>query len=192
MEDPNPAQPTVTQIANPPNSEEALAPQPPPSSLPPKTKKRPLRCPYLQLQLLQGSRRPKEIRPYFLEVLRTPDFRLCKAANDIQEQVKLLMELYKQMTAEAVSTARCKNVPEGQPLSHEKSQDTRASGKPSENKFPSGVSSEKAEDGQIQGTYVVGGSAFGWNFITFLGNEPVYCGITKESFRANGSKATVP
>lgn len=106
-------------------------------------------------------------------------------------EVKLLMELYKQMTAEAVSTARCKNVPEGQPLSGEKSQDTRASGKPSENKFPSGVSSEKAEDGQIQGTYVVGGSAFGWNFITFLGSEPVYCGITKESFRANGSKATV-
>ncbi|PQM35751.1 uncharacterized protein Pyn_19036 [Prunus yedoensis var. nudiflora] len=45
------------------------------------------------------------------------------------------MELYKQMTAEAVSTARCKNVPEGQPLSGEKSQDTRASGKPSEINF---------------------------------------------------------
>ncbi|XP_021800817.1 uncharacterized protein LOC110745055 [Prunus avium] len=193
MEDPNPAQPTVTQIANPPNSEEALPPQPPPSSLPPKTKKRPLdndahisNSSYFKVRAVL-----KEIRPHFLEVLRTPDFRLCKAANDIQEQVKLLMELYKQMTAEAVSTARCKNVPEGQPLSGEKSQDTRASGKPSENKFPSGVSSEKAEDGQIQGTYVVGGSAFGWNFITFLGSEPVYCGITKESFRANGSKATV-
>ena len=101
--------------------------------------------------------------------------------------VKLLMELCKQMTAETVSATRSKNAPA------EKPQDTRAFGKPSENKFPTGVSREKqrAEDGQTQGTYIVGGSAFGWNFITFVGEEPVYYGITKESFRANGSKETV-
>ncbi|PQP94130.1 uncharacterized protein Pyn_30104 [Prunus yedoensis var. nudiflora] len=58
------------------------------------------------------------------------------------------------MTAETVAGTRCKNVPEeGQPLSGEKLQDTRTFGKPSENKFPSGISSEKhwPEDGQIQG-----------------------------------------
>ncbi|TQD97634.1 hypothetical protein C1H46_016741 [Malus baccata] len=39
-----------------------------------------------------------------------------------------------------------------------KSPNTRAFGKPSESKFPSGVASEKqrAEDGQTQGTYIVG------------------------------------
>lgn len=39
------------------------------------------------------------------------------------------------------------------------------------------------EDG-LSGTYVVGGSAFGWNFITFSGKEPVYCGMSKEEFRS--------
>ncbi|KAB2620931.1 hypothetical protein D8674_041944 [Pyrus ussuriensis x Pyrus communis] len=88
------------------------------------------------------------------------------------------MELCKQMTAETVSATRSKNAPA------EKPQDTRAFGKPSENKFPSGVASEKqrGEDGQTQGTYIVGGSAFFLNFIIFVGEEPVYYGITKESF----------
>ncbi|CAN6568089.1 unnamed protein product [Malus baccata var. baccata] len=81
-------------------------------------------------------------------------------------------------TLQTVSATRSKNAPA------EKPQDTRAFGKRSENKFPSGVASEKqrAEDGQTQGTYIVGGSAFGWNFIRFVGEEPVYYGITKESF----------
>ncbi|KAM1486411.1 hypothetical protein ACFX2I_000614 [Malus domestica] len=93
--------------------------------------------------------------------------------------VKLLMELCKQMMAETVSAIRSKNAP------GEKPQDTRAFGKPSEKKFPSGVASENpwAEDGQTQGTNIIGGPAFGWNFITFVGEEPVYYGITKESFR---------
>ncbi|TQD97638.1 hypothetical protein C1H46_016745 [Malus baccata] len=91
------------------------------------------------------------------------------------------------MMAETVSAIRSKNAP------GEKPQDTRAFGKPSEKKFPSGVASEnqRAENGQTQGTNIIGGPAFGWNFITFVGEEPVYYGITKESFRANGSKETV-
>ncbi|KAB2597659.1 hypothetical protein D8674_000579 [Pyrus ussuriensis x Pyrus communis] len=80
------------------------------------------------------------------------------------------MELCKQMMAETVSAIRSKNAP------GEKPQDTR---------------NQWAEVGQTQGTNIVGGSAFGWNFITFVGEEPVYHGITKESFRANGSKETV-
>ncbi|CAN6711076.1 unnamed protein product [Malus baccata var. baccata] len=90
----------------------------------------------------------------------------------------LLMELCKQMTADTVSATRSKNAPAKKP------QDTRAFGKPSENKFPSGIASEKqrAEDSQTQGTYIVGVSAFGWNFIRFVGEEPVFYGITKESF----------
>jgi len=45
-----------------------------------------------------------------------------------------------------------------------------------------GFQKQPVEDG-LPGTYVVGGSAFGWNFITFSGKEPVYCGRSKEEFR---------
>ncbi|KAM2102370.1 hypothetical protein ACFX1X_000670 [Malus domestica] len=119
----------------------------------------------------------KEVRPHF-EVLQTLDFGTCKPSEEIREYVKLLMELCKQMTADTVSATRSKNAPAENP------QDTRAFGKPSENKFPSGVASEKqrAEDSQTLGTYIVGVSAFGWNLIRFVGEEPVYYGITKESF----------
>ncbi|RXI08056.1 hypothetical protein DVH24_014622 [Malus domestica] len=106
-------------------------------------------------------------------------FSTLEHASHPKKFKNLLMELCKQqMTAEKVSATRSKNAPA------EKPQDTRAFGKPSESKFPSGVASEKqrAEDGQTQGTYIVGRSAFGWNFIIFVGEEPVYYGITKESF----------
>ncbi|KAM5555303.1 hypothetical protein ABKV19_023286 [Rosa sericea] len=177
MEEPTP--PPPTQIPNPPpNSVET------PPHLHPKTKKRPLdsdaqipNSGYFKIRAVL-----RDIRPNVLEVLRTPDFQKCKAANEIQEQVKLLMELYKQMTAQALSAPRCDNVPEGQ----------LSSAAPSEHNLPSGISGQKqqAEDEQNKGTYVVGGSAFGWNFITFSTTEPVYYGMTKESFRAQAAKLT--
>lgn len=118
------------------------------------------------------------------------------------------MELYKEITAETVSIGKSKNVTESQPLSGEnpegqkpqeqqlqdlkptaeKPQTETVFSKSSESKSLLGVASEKpAEDGQIPGTYVVGGSAFGWNFITYLGNESVYYGVTKEAFRTSNS-----
>lgn len=112
--------------------------------------------------------------------------------------MNLLMGLYKEITAETVSISKSKNVTASQPFLGEKQigpkpqeqpqdQQDKIPSKLSENKFLSGIASEKqgAEDGQIQGTYVVGGSAFGWNFITYLGNESVYYGVTKESFRTS-------
>ena len=61
----------------------------------------------------------------------------------------------------------------------------KSSTKSYESNNPSSNAPEKqrANDGQISGSYVVGGSAFGWNFIAFTGTEPVYYGITKEVFR---------
>lgn len=120
-------------------------------------------------------------------------------------EMKILMDLYKQMTAETVSIGKCKNVPEVQPplnetqggqKPHEQQQDVKQgeqsvqdgpSANPSEEKHsPTANLSEKQypEDSWAQGTYVVGGSAFGWNFITFPGSEPAYYGVTKEKFRA--------
>jgi hypothetical protein len=128
--------------------------------------------------------------------------------------MKLLMELYKEITAETVSIGKSKNVTESQPLLGENPEGQKPQPQPqpqpqdlkptteqpeketvfsksSESKALLGVASEKhtAEDGQIQipGTYVVGGSAFGWNFITYLGNESVYYGVTKEAFRTSNS-----
>lgn len=167
-------QSTPIQAPNPPSSAQSLPPQPPPSS-----KKRPLdndslshHSKPLKLRLLL-----KDLRPHFLEVLRTPDFRSCKAANEIQEQMKLLIELYNQMITETVSVGK-KIVTERQPSL------------PSENKDGQNPSEKaSAETSDISGTYIVGGSAFGWNFITYSGKDPVYYGVTKESFRA---KVTPP
>ncbi|KAG2720323.1 hypothetical protein I3843_02G023700 [Carya illinoinensis] len=215
MEEPIPAQTTPTQLSNPPTIAQCPPPKPPaPTPLPPKSKKRPLDTSihiqnpnYFQMRVVI-----KELRPHFLEVLRTPDFRNCKAAEEIREQMKLLKELYKKITAETVSVSKSKNVAEGQPLSGENQDDQKpqeqpqdlkptteqpqqdkAFATPSENKFVSSVASEKrgekrgADDVKIHGSYVIGGSAFGWNYITYLGDDPVYYGVTKESFRISNS-----
>ncbi|KAE8665815.1 BR-signaling kinase 3 [Hibiscus syriacus] len=109
---------------------------------------------------------------------------------------KRLVELYKQMLA---SVEKSNNAPGagGQTLQVEtgmkqKPQEQAQVVKPA----PAVLSKTKilqsssvtgklqADVGEAQGTYIVGGSAFGWNFITFTGNQPVYYGVTKESFRS--------
>ncbi|XVF33344.1 hypothetical protein REPUB_Repub17cG0160600 [Reevesia pubescens] len=186
-QDPNP--PTAAQTTPPPPQQEPPQPQPPPATAPeqPTSKKRPLEnsndqfqnSKYFKMRLVL-----KDLRPHFIEVLRTPDFRNCKAADEIKEKMKLLVELYKQMTSGTVSTVRSNNAAGSQPLPGETG--TKQPAVSSENKtFHSSSVSEKqkSEDGEASGTYIVGGSAFGWNFITFTGNKPVYYGVTKESFR---------
>ena len=44
------------------------------------------------------------------------------------------------------------------------------------------------DDAGIQGSYIVGGSVFGLNFVTFRGSKPVYYGLTKESYRRSRKK----
>ncbi|KAL6322634.1 hypothetical protein AAG906_015320 [Vitis piasezkii] len=160
MEEPNPAQ---TNPTPPPNAPQNLPPPPPqpPTSLPQKTKKRSLdsNVSIQNSKYFKTRAVVKDLRPHFIEVLRSPDFRNCKAANEIREHVKQAEQ----------------SVPD------------RAFAKPSEDMpFPTANLSEKQrpEDGWAQGTYVVGGSAFGWNFITFPGSKPAYYGVTKETFRA--------
>lgn len=38
---------------------------------------------------------------------------------------------------------------------------------------------------RIEGSYTVGGSLSGWNFVTFAGSQPVYYGVKKESYRSS-------
>ena len=113
--------------------------------------------------------------------------------------MKLLMDLYKEITAETIFIAKCKNMPEG-PLSSEiqdgpkpkeHQQDIKPVEQPPAAERPFVKASEEKpvllgnlSGKPIQGTYIVGGSAFGWNFITFPGNKAVYYGRTKEMFRS--------
>lgn len=103
------------------------------------------------------------------------------------------MQLYKQMTAEAVAATNPRNEPEEQPLSSENGvgqepqeqlQEAKLADQPqSDRVLAKPPESKEAIDLEEQ-SYYIGGSAFGWNFVTFSGNRPVYYGRTKESFRA--------
>ncbi|KAJ4835234.1 hypothetical protein Tsubulata_051031 [Turnera subulata] len=126
----------------------------------------------------------KEIRPHILQILRTPDFQGCKEAHEVQEsktpdhinylvELKLLVELCNQMTAETVSNS--KTASEGQPFSVDNEAGQKQQGQ---------VQEQAPEHGESLGKFIVGGSAFGWNFITSHGDKPVYYGRTKESFRS--------
>lgn len=159
-------------------------------------KKRPLDCggllqssPYFKMRVLV-----KDLRPLVLEVLRAPDFQNCEAAEGVQEKLKLMLDLCKPKTLENVPMAKCNSGggiyepvqlhrstrPSDQPL-----QPDRSFVRPAEDRrHPVGNNPEKPESNRISGTYIVGGSAFGWNFITFHGTKPEYYGRTKEAFRA--------
>lgn len=196
MEEPKAPEP-APQSSNPP-------PTTAPQTLPPTTKKRPLEH---ADSLFQNSNYVKirtvvrDLRPLFIEVLQTPDYQNCKASHEIREQLKILMKLYDNLKADVVSLGKCKNMQDGQSLDHktlqeqqpqhlkspEQLQVERAFARSSEIKptpSVSGLQKPQTEDCQALGTYVVGGSAFGWNFITYSGNEPVYYGRTKEQYLA--------
>ncbi|KAI6707630.1 hypothetical protein NL676_010592 [Syzygium grande] len=174
MDQSKPAQNQPPPPPPPPSPPRAAPPQPPPQSQPQRSKrKRPLEpsvwipaSPYYKMRSVLG-----DLRPSFIEVLTTPDFRNCRAAQEIREKLKLFMELYRQMTAsaETICSTKSNNVKDGKRVKGE-NQDT-----------------EKWQPEVLEtwGSYIVGGSAFGWNFITFPGHKPVYYGPTKESFRAS-------
>ncbi|KAL9385459.1 hypothetical protein Peur_022469 [Populus x canadensis] len=174
----------------PPPAAPAPAPQPPPPSVPPESKKRPLdncgpiqECSYFKMRAVV-----KDIRPRVLEMLGTVDFRSCKGAEELQEKLKLLMELYKQMTAEKATITKWKITPNSSESGvglkpQEQLQETADQSQPGQ-VFAKPSEKQQAEHSENQGTHIVGGSAFGWNFITFPGSKPIYYGRTKELFRA--------
>ncbi|KAL3615647.1 hypothetical protein CASFOL_041308 [Castilleja foliolosa] len=121
----------------------------------------------------------KELRPDFIEVLKTPDFQTCKAADNIREGMKILIDLYKDMISESIKLEACTNPPNY-------SSNIPNGPKPAVN---NGLPIELSGH-QSGGTYIIGGSAFGWNFITFNSNNAVYYGRTKDDFRAANLKST--
>lgn len=101
------------------------------------------------------------------------------------------MNLYEEMTSEMITMGKCKTAADDQ----KKTADV----KPTETVAPPPLEKERvfirkaSEERPIaemldvsqQGSYVVGGSAFGWNFITYPSSIlAAYYGRSKEEFRA--------
>ncbi|KAL0379530.1 UNVERIFIED_CONTAM: hypothetical protein Sangu_0017300 [Sesamum angustifolium] len=94
----------------------------------------------------------RDLRPHFVEVLKTPDFQNCKAATEIREGMKLLVDLYKDMTEQSTKLEKCSksDIDNGQkPLEHQ--EDVKPAVKHSQN-----GESTKPSDTQVEGTYIVG------------------------------------
>ncbi|MBA0611145.1 hypothetical protein Godav_011849 [Gossypium davidsonii] len=181
----------VKSAKNAPSTQDPNPPQQPPG------KKRSLdNCnDFKNSKFFKMRRLLKDLRPHFIDVLRTPDFRNSKAANEIKENMKLLVELYKQVMAETVPIEKCNNAAVNQPVPSESGMKQNPEEQPqlvkpaisSENnafRSSSVLDKQQSENGEAPGSYIVGGSAFGWNFITFTGNKSVYYGVTKELFRS--------
>ncbi|XP_051120997.1 uncharacterized protein LOC127244497 [Andrographis paniculata] len=134
----------------------------------------------------------RDLRPQFIEVLKTPDFQNCKAADEIRAGMKQLIDLYRQLVDEAVKQNNSSNG-EIKPREHHrnvKPVEHQQDVKPAANPLENGVQAKPSDPyPHPQGTYVVGGSAFGWNFITFNGSDAVYYGQTREAFRIKNPKS---
>ncbi|CAL9052766.1 unnamed protein product [Musa banksii] len=159
----------------------------------------------------------KNLRPLFVEVLRTPDFRSSKVAHDLQNQMKTVLELTQKLRGDVTSCEKCKKPSEA--VHSLKVENEEPLEKPPENVTPNAhpqagdfpTAPEKASqpekatsisdsfqgttapeikekakqlDEAFQGTYVIGGSKLGWNFLVYPGSEPVYYGVTKASVLA--------
>ncbi|XP_057469501.1 uncharacterized protein LOC130758570 isoform X1 [Actinidia eriantha] len=121
-----------------------------------------------------------QVRPYFVEALQTPDFCNCKAAYEIRKRMKLMMDFYKQMQIEGNPKDEQENSTKWQPLFSETKHDKEHFDGLCMKKSP-----EKLSKGRWpHGSYIVGGSVSGCNFITLVNRKPpVYYGVTKESYR---------
>ncbi|CAH8336796.1 unnamed protein product [Eruca vesicaria subsp. sativa] len=112
----------------------------------------------------------KDLRPHVLEVLRTPDFRNCKAAIEIQDKMKLLLQLYQEMIGQTPKREKTTNT-------------THSSLSNGKAVTPTPEPSTVNKHNSLGDDTIVGGSAFGWNFVTYGGTKAVYCGLSKEEYR---------
>ncbi|CAA7026105.1 unnamed protein product [Microthlaspi erraticum] len=134
----------------------------------------------------------KDLRPHVLELLRTPDFRNCPAAIEIQQKMKLMLQLYQEMIGDT-NTPKREKTAKSESLSNGKAIDQTPQSSTTELRSSETISVIQTEkqssdgDGDKAADAVVGGSAFGWNFITYGGRatEAVYCGMSKEEYRSS-------
>ncbi|XP_010918541.1 uncharacterized protein [Elaeis guineensis] len=167
---------------NPPNQEpvappaaEAVAAEAPPA------KKRKLEdggfqnTPYFKIRCMV-----RDLRPLFLELLRTPDFRNSKAAHDIRNQMKIMLELLKQLNTDIPEE-------EKQAAQNQSGEAPNVSDNIMAQKKVQGAKATdvtefaKQLEEVVQETYMIGGSPVGWNFLVYPGSKPLYYGVTKAS-----------
>ncbi|KAI5011566.1 uncharacterized protein LOC123427535 [Hordeum vulgare subsp. vulgare] len=152
------------------------------------------------------------LRGRFLQVCQATDSQKKDAALEILKEMKVVMELSKKMRLDISAAAEpakpsdipavrdVKNKPSGKVPSGGKNQgqDTgeKVPLKPVSSQTPAvGIHreanpSETANQGnqllggRLQGSYVVGGSPMGWNFLMWPGGKAVYYGLTKPEWLA--------
>ncbi|MFS8022525.1 hypothetical protein Hanom_Chr16g01440511 [Helianthus anomalus] len=104
-------------------------------------------------------------------------------------KMKVLMKLYEDVVSETNTMEKCKNTIADYLHVQNKSTDVKPAQAPlkKEKMFIRKPLEERpatVEEGS-HGSHIVGGSAFGWNFIMYPGSElTAYYGTTKEDFRA--------
>ncbi|XAR71713.1 hypothetical protein NMG60_11018110 [Bertholletia excelsa] len=129
----------------------------------------------------------QQLRPFFIEVLRTPDFHNCNASYEIQKRMKLSHE--NSSSCWPLSDVEKPEIEQADRLCHlQPKQPLKKSSKEELPHRPVSLAKVFSDD-RLKGSHVVGGSVSGWNFITFINRKPaIYSGVTKESYRNRHGK----
>uniref|UniRef100_A0A0D9ZP18 Uncharacterized protein n=1 Tax=Oryza glumipatula TaxID=40148 RepID=A0A0D9ZP18_9ORYZ len=192
-------------------------PPPPPTSSTAAPKKRKLEevgfhhSPYYNIRAAVAN-----LRGRFIQLCKGTDTQKKDAALEILKEIKVLMELSKEMRLDLPTAAGpvklmdeptsrdARNMPAGKIPPGEKNQVRPAdqaasfmhsSGEkvplnPVEIKHdakPSVTDSTKKSGQCLQGSYIVGGSPIGWNFLMWPGSSTRYCGLTRSEWLARQS-----
>ncbi|KAL0918267.1 hypothetical protein M5K25_010266 [Dendrobium thyrsiflorum] len=130
----------------------------------------------------------KELRPFFVEVSGTPNFRDGKVSHEIQIRMKSLVELTKQLRNET-SIAKCCETPVKEPLSAVVKEENIEKHPEGHKQAPPPLPEKKEgleellniNEREFTEPFLVGGSPVGWNFLVYPGKKPVFYGMSKES-----------
>ncbi|KAM0849131.1 hypothetical protein ACQ4PT_053915 [Festuca glaucescens] len=140
-----------------------------------------------------------DLRLRFIQVHEGTDFRKSDAAREILREIKTVMELSKKMRLDLSASSEpvkplekplagaVKDGPTEPIPSVERNQvpqTASAAEKITEEIQRSEMANHPKHLGKsVQGSYVVGGSPIGWNFLVWPGGKIIYYGLTKEAFR---------
>ncbi|KAL5214292.1 hypothetical protein ABZP36_003444 [Zizania latifolia] len=205
---PPPSESTATNDPKPP--------RPPPSSAsepdaPPKKRKLEevgfQHSPYYNIRAAVAN-----LRGRFLQVCQGTDTQKKDAALEILKEIKVLMELSKKMRLDLSAAAGPVKIPSGEknqvprtdqaacfmhntgekvPLNPVTSQIAakRSLVEIKHEARPSEMTDYTKQPGQsMQGSYIVGGSPIGWNFLMWPGSKAIYYGLTRTEWLARQAK----
>ncbi|KAG0448886.1 hypothetical protein HPP92_021735 [Vanilla planifolia] len=141
----------------------------------------------------------KDLRPFFVEVSQTPDFRKSGAAQEIQRGMKNMIELIKELRSESASVTNHKETSVEHTSSEtikeehgDKQEEREKQAQNSQSGMKNEVPKQMISPGEqeLQDPFLVGGSPVGWNFLIYSCGKPVYYGVSKETARARHAAKT--